>query len=188
MSIVQFIPENYMYIIKNIETTPIILGVLAGPTLNTIGIGTGSEAVEYYGEVHLSKWNSVIHTVGMPFTTYGFAVAAPALFNLPNRQAIYLQKCLLIIYFIHYLTFDPILAVFVFLFYSFPLYFAMQTYTWSENKKELVSYGLKTAAGALFFQEVIGHTIGGDEQSRLEAVPNAIVYAMHYSVSHILHF
>jgi hypothetical protein len=186
MSIVQFIPQNYLYIVRNLETTPIIVGVLAGPTLNAIGINTGLDAVDYYGEVHLSKWNSIIHTVGMPFTTYGFAVAAPALFNLKNEQGKYLQKCLLIVYFIHYLTFDPILAVFMFFFYSFPLYFAMQTYVWTENKKELVSYGLKTAAGALFFQEVIGHTIGGDDQSRLEAIPNAIVYAMHYSISHII--
>ena len=38
MSIVQFIPQNYLYIVRNLETTPIIVGVLAGPTLNAIGI------------------------------------------------------------------------------------------------------------------------------------------------------
>ena len=53
MSIVQFIPQNYLYIVRNLETTPIIVGVLAGPTLNAIGINTGLDAVDYYGEVHL---------------------------------------------------------------------------------------------------------------------------------------
>jgi len=188
MSIEKFgyIPNNYLYIIKGLDTIPIVLGIFVGPTLNYIGMGTGLDAVNYYGEVHLSKWNSLMHTVGMPFTTYGFAVSFPALFNLPNNQAKYVQKCLLTLYFIHYLTFDPLIAIVMFFFYSFPLYFAMQTYVWTDNKKELITYGLKTSFYALFFQEVIGHTIGGDDQSRLEAIPNAIAYAMHYSVSHIM--
>ena len=56
------------------------------------------------------------------------------------------------------------------------------TYKENENKRELLLKGLKTSFYALFFQEVIGHTLGGDEQSRFEAVPNAIIYAMHYVI------
>ena len=55
-----------------------------------------------------------------------------------------------------------------------------------QNKRSLIKHGLSTSFYALFFQEIIGHTIGGDDQSRLEAIPNAIVYAMHYSVSHLI--
>mgnify|MGYP005658032695 FL=1 len=62
----------------------------------------------------------------------------------------------------------------------------MMTYQESENKRELVNYGLKVSTLALFFQEIIGHTVGGDDQSRIEAIPNAIVYAMHYSLSHLI--
>ena len=34
---------------------------------------TGVEGVDYYAEVHLSKWNCWIHTFGMPFTFYGIS-------------------------------------------------------------------------------------------------------------------
>lgn len=186
MSLVRFDPINYLQIIKKVETLPIMLGCMATPTLHLIGIGTGLDAVDYYGEVHLSYWNSVMHTVGMPFTSYGFVLAIPSLFNLHNDTGNYVQKCVFIVYFIHYLTFDPAIAILFFFFYSFPLYFAMQTYREYPNKRELLTYGLKTSFYALFFQEVIGHTVGGDDQSRIEAIPNAITYAMHYSVSHLI--
>ena len=186
MSLVRFDPNHYLSVIRNVETAPIILGTLVTPTLHYFGMGTGLDAVEYYGEVHMSRWNSIMHTMGMPFTSYGFVLAIPSLFNLENEQGVYVQKCVFILYFIHYLTFDPLMAMLYFFFYSFPLYFAMMTYTRYPNKKELLTYGLKTSFYALFFQEVIGHTIGGDDQSRLEAIPNAIAYAMHYSVSHLV--
>ena len=186
MSLTKFNPNNYLDIVKNVDTFQIMIGTLATPTLHFIGIGTGLNTVEYYGEVHTSYWNSLMHTTGMPFTAYGFVLAIPAFFELDNNDAIYLQKCIFILYFIHYLTFDPAIAMLFFFFYSFPLYFAMMTYQKSENKRELVNYGLKVSALALFFQEIIGHTVGGDDQSRIEAVPNAIVYAMHYSLSHLI--
>ena len=186
MSIVRFYPENYFTMINSVETLPIIIGSFATPALNYIGIGTGLDAVNYYGEVHLSYWNSVMHTMGMPFTSYGIVLALPALFNLDNDSANYLQKCVFIVYFIHYLTFDPSIALLYFLFYSFPLYYAMMVYRDTPDKKSLLIHGLKTSFYALTFQEVIGHTIGGDDQSRIEAIPNAITYAMHYSVSHLI--
>ena len=98
MSLVRFYPENYFTIIKSVETLPIVIGSFATPALNYIGIGTGLDAVEYYGEVHLSYWNSVMHTMGMPFTSYGIVLALPALFNLDNDSANYLQKCVFIVY------------------------------------------------------------------------------------------
>ena len=61
----------------------------------------------------------------------------------------------------------------------------MQTYVWTENKR-VSKLWIKNSGWRIIFQEVIGHTIGGDDQSRLEAIPNAIVYAMHYSISHII--
>ena len=137
MSLVRFDTNQYLSMIKNVETVPIVLGTLVTPTLHYIGMGTGMNAVEYYGEVHLSYWNSVMHTMGMPFTAYGFVLAIPSLFNLNTEQGIYVQKCVFILYFIHYLTFDPIIAILYFFFYSFPLYFAMNTYREYPDKKEL---------------------------------------------------
>ena len=36
----------------------------------------------------------------------------------------------------------------------------------------------------MYLQEVFGHYIGGDAPSRVEAIPNAILYAPFYSISH----
>ena len=82
MSLVRFDPNHYLSVIRNVETVPIILGTLVTPTLHYFGMGTGLDAVEYYGEVHMSRWNSIMHTMGMPFTSYGFVLAIPSLFNL----------------------------------------------------------------------------------------------------------
>jgi hypothetical protein len=45
--------------------------------------------------------------------------------------------------------------------------------------------GLVIACSALFMQEIIGHYIGGDQASRLEGIPNAILYAPYYSIAHL---
>jgi hypothetical protein len=46
--------------------------------------------------------------------------------------------------------------------------------------------GLLIMIGALVFQEMIGHWLSGDACSRIEGIPNAILHAMYYSVSHMM--
>ena len=50
---------------------------------------------------------------------------------------------------------------------------------------KLVLTGLSISVSALLFQEVFGHYLGGDIPSRWEAIPNAILYAKYFAVSHI---
>ena len=47
-------------------------------------------------------------------------------------------------------------------------------------------YGFSISFIALVFQEIAGHYYGGDDPSRLEAIPNAIIYAMYFSFSHMI--
>ena len=49
----------------------------------------------------------------------------------------------------------------------------------------MLQEGLGYAAGGLLFQEAIGHKCGGDIPSRSEGVPNAILYALYFSVVHM---
>ena len=46
-------------------------------------------------------------------------------------------------------------------------------------------YGFMIAAISLIIQEVFGHWLSGDPLSRLEAIPNAILYAGYFSISHM---
>ena len=85
-----------------------IVSVLVGLKLHTIlsmlGVLTGIEGVKYYAEVHTSYWNSVVHTIGMPFTYLGFNVAVPALLNLSPYEAKLIQWCFYLVYMSHYAT------------------------------------------------------------------------------------
>lgn len=59
-----------------------ILGLVSHHVLHVLSMKTGLEGVNYYAEVHQSKWNSYIHTLGMPFTIYGMLLWIPALCGL----------------------------------------------------------------------------------------------------------
>ena len=71
-------------------------------------------------------------------------------------------------------------------YYMFPLYFAIRHSEYNYDNTFLFRKGLKIMTIALIFQEIFGHYLGGDPPSRMEAIPNAILYAMYYSVSHLL--
>ena len=104
-------------------------------------------------------------------------------------------------YMTHYISMDWKIGFITSLVYSIPLYYAERkiknTFGFTRNKSVNVireyNYlrilvfveGLMISVSALVFQEIIGHWLSGDPWSRAEAVPNAIMYAIYYSVSHI---
>ena len=67
------------------------LGFLTQPIFNILGVYTGVKAIDYYGEVHKSKWNSLIHTLGMPFTYYGLLIFVPGILCLNKKNTRLLQ-------------------------------------------------------------------------------------------------
>jgi len=44
-----------------------------------------------------------------------------------------------------------------------------------------VMFGMGFSTTALVIQEVVGHKMGGDPPSRIEGIPNAILYAIYFS-------
>ena len=159
-----------------------VLGYHFSIILNFIGIVNGQEGVDYYGEAHLSQWNSLIHTLFMPFTIYGFLLAIPALLNLNNEYTNQLQNHIYIFYISHYISINLFYGLAFALIYDLPLTFAQ--YEYKNNRYTLIK-GLIISSSCLIIQEYVGHYLGNDMNSRWEGVLNAILYANYYSISSI---
>lgn len=165
----------------------IFFGLITQPVFNLLGIYTGEKAITYYGEVHQSKWNSLVHTVGMPFTYYGLLIFVPGLFGL-NRIKTHLFQLFFYNYFIsYYATLNLKIAAIVALLYLPSHVYAVNYYKYSFDRVVTTFYGFMVAFLALTIQEFFGHWLGGDPPSRIEAIPNAIWHAGFYSVWHLFH-
>ena len=147
------------------------------------------EGVKYYGEVHLSFWNSLIHTIFMPYTIYGMLLWIPAVFTKNCLVANNIQFCIYLMYMSHYIySLNSFIGICVALYYSIPLNYGMICYNLKYSRLQLFMNGIFISTISLIIQEVFGHYIGGDQLSRFEGIPNAILYAMYYSVSHLFRF
>ena len=150
------------------------LGLLSHALL-PLAMPAGLDGVAYYGEVHTSALNRFIHTLGMPFTAYGALVFVPRVLAMRNPARLPLAA--FAFYVAHYLPMSLWVTLGVAGLYLFPLVLAVYC-------ERGVWHGLAVCSAALLFQEVFGHWVGGDAPSRLEGIPNAIVYAPYFSVSH----
>ena len=81
----------------------IFCGLMVTPIMNSIGMLNGLEGIDYYAEVHQTKWNSIVYTIGMPFTFYGISCWFPALFRLTNRNKNRMQLFCWSLFAIHYI-------------------------------------------------------------------------------------
>ena len=99
------IPTILETVPRNLPT--LVFGTTVGyysPLLTAVFMHTGQAGVDYYGEAHLTRWNSFMHTLGMPFTIYGFVLSIPALFRLDPERATRVALFLYTVYGGHYLT------------------------------------------------------------------------------------
>lgn len=145
------------------------------------GVLSGQEGVNYYAEIHQSRWNSWVHTIFMPFTYGGFNLAVPALLSMPARPARRFRWLVFGTYVIHYASINILVALLVAYFYTYVIRFANTLYD-ALTHRQSVFWGLAVSVTALIIQEVIGHWWGGDPASRPEGVGNAILYAVFYSM------
>ncbi len=164
------------------------LGFMTQPIFNLLGVYTGEKAIKYYGEVHQSKWNSLVHTAGMPFTYYGLLIFVPGLFGLNRKKTLFFQLFFYNYFISYYATLNLTVAAIVGALYFPSQAYAMNYYKYSFNRIVTTLYGFMVAFSALTIQEVFGHWLGGDPPSRIEAIPNAIWHAGFYSVWHIFNF
>jgi uncharacterized membrane protein YGL010W len=148
------------------------------------------DGVKYYAEVHTSFWNSLIHTMFMPVTMVGMYLWIPAIFNLNNIDALQLKENIMIFYIGLYSKISFVNTIVIMNIYFYPFIYSTELYkslyNYNNNAKYCFIYGFSISLFSLSFQEIIGHYIGGDAPSRIEAIPNAILYAKYYSVSHLL--
>lgn len=163
------------------------LGFMTQPIFNLLGVYTGEKAIKYYGEVHQSKWNSLVHTAGMPFTYYGLLIFVPGLFGLNRKKTLFFQLFFYNYFISYYATLNLTVAAIVGALYLPSQAYAMNYYKYSFNRIVTTLYGFMVAFSALTIQEVFGHWLGGDPPSRIEAIPNAIWHAGFYSVWHIFY-
>lgn len=145
---------------------------------------TGDDGVGYYGEVHQSKWNCWVHTIGMPFTFYGISCWVPALLNLSRENRNKLQYYIWTMYFTHYISIDFWQGILCSLYYLLPMAFAHETTYYEKSNWNLFKHGFIYSFISLSCQELFGHYMGGDDPSRFEAIPNAVMYATYFSTNH----
>jgi len=162
----------------------------------------GEEGVYYYSEAHVSSWNAWIHTIGMPMSIYGMLFWIPAVLNLNGYNA---KKFIWFIYYMyggHYIRLNKLGALLYYLMYIYTVKRASNQYgldiidynnnlilnTYYKSSREyLIKKGLYISCLGLLFQEIFGHWISEDITSRPEAIPNAILYAIYFSATHILY-
>ena len=163
-----------------------VFGFISHILFNFLGVLHNNEGVDYYAEVHTTRWNAYIHTIGMPFTIYGMLLWIPAVLCKSSYDANRLQKSLYIMYMCHYSIINVYITLGIMLMYIAPLLLSIEKVYDNYNRIHLFIYGFSISFIALVFQEIVGHYLGGDELSRLEAIPNAIIYAMYFSFSHMI--
>lgn len=145
----------------------------------------GNSGVLYYGEAHLSKWNSWIHTLVMPITSIGLILIVPVIFKFKPENATKIMYSLYFFYGGHYIHINLYITLLFYFIYFFVVYIANNIYKNNNLKKKFIICCV-LSIGGLTFQEIVGHWLGGDIASRVEAIPNAILYANYFSLSHFI--
>ena len=140
-----------------------LMGFLTQPIFNLLGIYTGQQAITYYGEVHQSKWNSLVHTIGMPFTYYGLLLCVPPLFGTNKMDTLLLQLFLYSYFISYYMSMNFDIGFIVAVCYLPSQIYAMEFYQRSLSRPVTIIYGFMVAGTALTIQEVFGHWLGGDK-------------------------
>ena len=166
-----------------LEALSFIWGLIFENVQNILGMASGRAGVEYYAEVHQSKWNSIIHTACMPFTTYGFLLAVPNILFLSRKNAQKFHKTLYLFYLGHYLMIDLYVAILYAIIYGM---IALRAIVHYRRGFKFALKGVGIATTSLLIQEFIGHYLGGDDPSRLEAVPNAVMYSVFFANRELL--
>ena len=146
--------------------------------MDLAGICNSHKGVEYYGQIHQTTQNIIVHVIGMPFTVYGILLWVPTLVMCTPENAWQVQAGLYLLYLGHYIRMDLETTKYVIIMFSPAVLLSFVTYT-----PGLYGFGIGFAISfvALVFQEVIGHYMSGDKASRIEGVPNAVLYAIYFS-------
>lgn len=171
-----------------------LVGTIAGKelfprALEYVGSPVGAAGVEYYAEVHKSKFNSLIHLIFMQTTFRGMNIWVPALLNLGQKNADRARRIVAFAYVAHYASIDARAAFLSILLYYSSVVDASADYRRikGSNFKRFV-VGVAVSTCSLLVQESVGHYLGGDDPSRMDvkSISNAIVYAKYFTADFVL--
>jgi uncharacterized membrane protein YGL010W len=140
------------------------------------------DGVLYYAEVHTKPVNAIVHTLFMPVTVFGFYILLPSMFGLSSPDAVVMRECIMSTYYGLYAKISIKTTIDSMFIYGVVMCLADVVYGYVSLKKTV---GFSIAAASLLTQEVAGHYMSGDKPSRVEAIPNAILYAIFFSVEKI---
>ena len=126
----EFVKEYKELVEENANLTGLSLawGMYSSLPLSML-MKIGDEAIDYYAEAHLYKWNAFIHTIGMPFTACGLIQLASGILNLRRETAKQFSLAVYLLYGGHYALLFPTKPVITYyVLYSIPLYLAFKRY------------------------------------------------------------
>ena len=184
----------------------ILIGLYLPRLLNRCHILYHTPGIDYYAEIHTTTLNAFSHTLGMPFTCYGILLWFPLMWQCSWQRYHEIQSCLYFAFMTYYIGIDAFIGFYTALVYMGPFILATQTIHQRFSTLQFTSpqtlvnctkeydmqrlivgiQGFMIMTCALVFQELVGHWLSGDASSRIEGIPNAILHAMYYSVSHMM--
>ena len=174
----------------------IITGIVVPAVLKQLGMYIGRKGIRYYAEVHTQQLNAYIHSIGMPLFINGMLIVLPMLISDNADKAVGLQNLLFSSYMTHYFIIDPRIGSVTTCVYGVSLVMARNcVLKFYNDVSSPVSLEKRvqsdTFVGSLYqsmiimlLQETLGHWLSGDPPSRIEGIPNAILYAIYFSISH----
>ena len=165
--------------------TMFLYGYIFNYYQDAIGMYSLDKAIDYYGEIHTSQLNKVMHGIFMPLAVYGLLLSMPIILDLDKLDASILRVWIFYFYFGLYCQIDIFYAILFAITYYYPLKFANIDY--KKNAFTLMN-GLIILSYSLFIQEYVGHYLGGDKFSRPEGLLNAILYAPYFGTKELFLF
>lgn len=137
-----------------------------------------------YAEIHNNDANIIMHVLGMPFVMYGCFRGIPSLFYMNKEQMIFFARSIMSTYILYY-SFINWKYGFISYILGMPIYTLSIKHYKPNNGNTLRC--ILIIFTALYFQEVCGHTLFENVNSRMEIkyISNAILYAPLFCNYHI---
>lgn len=158
---------------------------------NVLGldIWTGEEGLEVYEEIHENHWNRALHIAFLAFVYLGVYRGIPAILGITDYRSKWIIGGIMSIYGAFYATFDQIGALWTIL-CNLPM--GIIAYKQLANSPQIsrwhhVKISMLFMLSALLLQEVVGHTLWEEVNSRMtfSYVLNAIMYSPLYCSRYI---
>lgn len=152
---------------------------------------TGNEGLQVYEEIHTNLYNRLLHVAFLPYVFYAVFRGLPALITSKYKKYCFpiVATLQLGFYFFYYLfdCDDSIYTVFTMLPMTVLAIYQLQG---KQSRKQHIIASIGFFTGALVVQEVIGHSLWEEINSRMTVsyVTNAVLYSPMFYAQHQYYF